>query len=357
VTLVNRAKNHTSQQTRAQLVVGVGFDHQNITVALIDERAHVLARQQAETPQRTTRAAATTMTKLILGASMMKERGNGLIRAIGVSVPGEVDPSTGRVSISGLKNWKRIALGKMIEEELSDSGYDIRSPLNERSARAQSAISSHPAIAIQSRICCAVAAEGWVGGARGRKNVVYLSIGEEIEAGILADGRVLRGAAGRAGWAGWMSLSEHFKPEYRAHGCLATEATLGSLVRRAIDEWGGSEHSMLGKIIKANPMQLDAAIIIRAARGGDPLALKVVGETCRWIGRGVANLISVLNPEAVVIGGKLGLSLKPFFDVVREEVERWGSPDIYKNCRIVSASLGEDAVLLGAARLAWEKSG
>jgi predicted NBD/HSP70 family sugar kinase len=356
VTLVNRTRAHTSQQTRAQLVVGVGFDHRNITVALVDERARVLARQQAETPQRTTRAAATTITKLILGACLTTERGDGVIRAIGVSVPGQVDPSTGRVSISGLKNWTRIALAKMIEEGLSESGYDIRNPLNERRARAQPAISSQPAIAIQPHICCAAAAEGWVGGARGKNNVVYLSIGEAIEAGILADGRVLQGAAGMAGWAGWMGLSEHFKPEYSAHGCLATEATIGSFVRRAIDEWGGSEHSMLGKIIKADPMQLDAAIIIRAARGGDPLALKVVNETCRWIGRGIANLIAILNPEAVVIGGKLGLSLKPYFDLVREEVERWGQPDIYKNCRIVSASLGDDAVLLGAARLAWHRS-
>jgi predicted NBD/HSP70 family sugar kinase len=357
VTLVNRTKVSTSQQSHAQLVVGVGFDHRNITVALVDERARVLARDQAETPQRTTRAVAMAMTKLILGASMTKERGDGLIRAIGVSVPGQVDPSTGRVSISGLKNWTRIALAKMIEEGLRDSGYDIRNPLNERRARAQTAISSQPAIAIQPRICCAAAAEGWVGGARGKNNVVYLSIGEEIEAGILADGRVLQGADGKAGLAGWMSSSEHFKSEYSAHGCLATEATSGSLVRRAIDEWGGGEHSMLGKIIKADPMQLDAAVIIRAARGGDPLALKVVNETCRWIGRGIVNLIAILNPEAVVIGGKLGLSLKPFFDLVREEVERWGPPGIYKNCRIVSASLGEEAVLLGAARLAWQRSG
>jgi glucokinase len=354
---VNRTRARTSQQTRAQLVIGVRFDRRNITVALVDERARVLARQRAETPQRTTRAAAMAMTKLILGASMTKERGDGLIRAIGVSVPGQVDPSTGRVSISGLKNWTRIALAKMIEEGLSDSGYDIRNPLNERRARAQLAISSHPEIAIQPHICCAAAAECWVGGARGKNNAVYLSIGKEIEAGILADGRVLQGSAGRAGWAAWMSLSEHFKPEYNAHGCLATEATIGSLVRRAIDEWGGSEHSLLGKIIKADPMQLDAAIIIRAARGGDPLALKVVNETCRWIGRGIANLISILNPEAVVIGGELGLSLKPFFDAVREEVERWVPPEIYKNCRIVSASLGEEAVLLGAARLAWQISG
>ncbi len=354
---MNRTRLRTSQQTRAQLVIGVGFDHQNITVALVDERARLLARQQADTPQRTTRAAASAMTKLILGASLTKERGESLITAIGVSVPGQVDPDSGRVSISGLKNWTRIALGKMIEEGLSDSGYDIRNPINERRARAQPGRSSQPQIAIQPRICCTAAAEGWVGGARGRDNVVYLSIGEEIEAGIIVDGRVLRGADGRAGLAGWMGLSEQFKPEYAAHGCLTTEATIGSLARRAIDEWSGSSSSMLGKMIKADPMQLDAPIIIRAARGGDPLALKIVNETCRWIGRGIANLISILNPEAVVIGGELGLSLKPFFDVVRGEVERWTPPNNSKNCRIVSASLGDEAVLLGAARLAWVKSG
>ncbi|MBO0722526.1 MAG: ROK family protein, partial [Blastocatellia bacterium] len=71
---------------------------------------------------------------------------------------------------------------------------------------------------------------------------------------------------------------------------------------------------------------------------------------------GIASLISILNPAAVVIGGSLGLSLKPFFDEVREEAERWSPPNRSKTCRIVGASLGDDAALLGAARLAWLKS-
>jgi glucokinase len=356
VTDVNKNREHTSQQTHAQQVIGVGFDSRKIKVALVDEHARVLTRQQAETPSRTTRAAVAIITKLILGVSMAKERGNSNIRAIGVSVPGQVDPASERVSIPGLKNWTRVALGKMIEEGLSESGYDIRTSPNEKRARAQAALSSHPAIALQSSIGCAAAAESWVGGARGKNNVVYLSLAEEIEAGIIADGRVLQGAGGKAGLAGWLSLSENFKPEYNAHGCLATEATVGSLARRAIDDWSDSSNSMLGKIIKDDPMQLDAAIIVRAARGGDPLAIKVINETCCWIGRGIANLVSILNPEAVVIGGNLGLALKPFFDDVREEVARWNPPKISKNCKIVAASLGDDALLLGAARLAWIKA-
>jgi glucokinase len=343
------------QEVRAQHVIGVEFDVRNITVALVDERARVLARNQIETPNRTTRAAVATMTKLILGASLAKERGDSLIRAVGVSVPGQVDPESERVTISGLRNWTRIALGKMIEEGLSDSGYDIRTPHNERRARAQPGLSAHPSIAIQPCIRCAAAAEGWVGAARGKNDVVYLSIGEEIEAGILADGRILQGAGGKAGLAGWLSLSDQFKPEYNAYGCLATEATIGSLARRALDEWSGGSSSMIGKIIKADPMRLDAAIIIRAARGGDPLAVRVIDETCRWIGRGIANIISLLNPQAVVIGGELGLSLKPFFGELRAEAARWSPPSVTKNCRIVGASLADDAGLLGAARLAWQK--
>ncbi|MBO0798993.1 MAG: ROK family protein, partial [Blastocatellia bacterium] len=270
---MKRGNARTVRQTRAQHIIGIGLEAGRITAALVDERARVLARQQADTPQRTTRAVAAAITRLILGASMAEDRGDSLIMAIGVSVPGHVDPESERVSLPERKNWTRVALGKMIEEGLSDSGYDIRTPPNERRAKAQAVLSAHPAIAIQPRVCCAAAAEAWVGGARGKEDLVYLSLGDEIEAGIIAGGRLLRGTGGTAGLAGWLSLSESFKQEYNAQGCFASEATSGALVRRALEEWSGNSSStMLGKIIKADPLQLDAAMIIRAARGGDTLA-------------------------------------------------------------------------------------
>lgn len=346
----------TSQQPVSLLVVGVEFDRVNIAAALIDDRARVLARRQAETPHRTTRAAISATAELILGVAATDERGNRPISAIGVSFSGVVDPATERVTIQGLKNWTRVAVRQMIEEALSDSGHDIRTTINEKRARAQHSASSHPPMTVNSKIACLAAAESWVGAARGKDDVVYLSLGDEIEVGVLAGGRILTGAGGRAGSAAWLGLSENFKREYETRGCLANEASTVSLTRRAIEEWSGSSNSMLGKLIKAEPAQLDAATIIRAARGGDALALKVIDETCRWIGRGAANLISILNPDAVVIGGELGLALKPFFDQIREEARQWASPETYKQCRIVSATLGEKASVLGAARLAWIRS-
>ena len=114
---------------------------------------------------------------------------------------------------------------------------------------------------------------------------------------------------------------------------------------------------MLGGLIKADASRLDAAMILRAARGGDKLAVKVVRDTCHWIGRGAANLISILNPDALVIGGELGVGLKPFLDDIREEARRWAAPEAAKQCRIVSASAGANAGVIGAARLGLLQAG
>jgi glucokinase len=82
-----------------------------------------------------------------------------------------------------------------------------------------------------------------------------------------------------------------------------------------------------------------------------------VHETCAWVGRATANLISLLNPEAVVLGGAFSLALKPFLADIRREAKRWAAPTNARQCSIVAAKLGDQAALLGAARLAWLKIG
>jgi len=333
-------------------VIGIEFNQVQITAILVDESARVVESLQLETPLRTTRAAIAALSKSILDLAASKQRGDSPIVAIGLSVAGLIDPPTGRVSVPGLTGWTRVALREMLEKSLSDSGHDIRLPLHQKRARAALAESSHPAISIHARASASAAAESWCGSARGKNNVVYLSVGAEIEAGLLADGRALVGAGGQAGAAGWLAVSEHFKAEYETNGCLSAEAAMKAMARRAIEEWDGKGSSMLGGLVKADASQLDAATILRAGRGGDKLAVKVINDTCRWLGRGVANLISILNPEVVVIGGEVGSALKPFLDSIREEARRWAAPNAARQCRIVGASVGEKASALGAARLA-----
>lgn len=340
------------QSEAKPLAVGIEFDQARITAVLLDENARLIAERQTETPQRTTRATVAALSKSVLELAASKERGDSPIIAIGLAVPGVIDPPSGRVTIVGMKGWTRVPLSQMLEESLDESGHDIRTPIHEKRARAQHTVSAHPLITIHSRVAANAAAESWHGAARGKTSVVYLSIGAEFEVGILANGRPLMGASGNAGAAGWMAVGENFRDEYETNGCLAAEAAIKAITRRAIEGWDGQTNSMLSSVIQQDVSQLDAATVIRAARGGDKLAVKVIGDTCRWIGRGVANLISTLNPEVVVIGGELGLPLKAFLDDVREESRRWAAPEAARQCRIVSATVGEKAAVIGAARLA-----
>ncbi|MGE0130419.1 MAG: ROK family protein [Blastocatellales bacterium] len=346
----------TPQTQVSPLAIGIEFDHAKIAAALVNENGRIVEEREIATPQRTTRATASEMTRGIVALAVSQSRVSSPINAIGFSVAGLVDPATGRVSmpeLNGLRGWTRVALLQMIEEGLNGAGVDIRTPPDERRARAKLSDSAHPAMVVNPRAAAVAAGEAWVGAARGKNNVVYLSIGEDVEAGIIAGGRAVTGAGGLAGAAGWLALGENFKQEFELRGSLAAEAAAGALKRRAIEGWDGSAKSVIGHVIKDDAAQLDDAAIIRAARGGDSLALKTINETCRWVGRGVANLISILNPDAVVIGGNVGLMLKPYLDEIREEAGRWAMPGSARQCRIVNAALGEKAALIGAARLAF----
>jgi glucokinase len=342
-------------QTQAPpVVIAIQFDHSKIIAALVNELGRAVEEREIPTPQRTTRAAAVELAKMIVALAVSQSRARSHINAIGVSVAGLVDPATGRVSIPGLKGWTRVALRQMIEEELKGAGVDIRVPPNEKRARAKYGDSAFPAMVIDSRAAAMAAGEAWIGAARGKNNVVYLSIGEDIEAGIIIDRRVAHGAGGMAGAAGWFALSENFKQEFESRGCLTVEAAGASLKRRVIEGWDGDSKSVVGNLIKDDLAQLDDLAIIRVARGGDALALNSVNDTCRWIGRGVANLISILNPDAIVIGGHLGSALKPYLDQIREEAGKWAMPASARQCRIANATLGDKAALIGAARLAFD---
>ena len=340
------------------LVIGVEFNQSTISAALVDDQARIVAERQTETPQRTTRATITAIADQILAVASAKEREGSSIAAIGLAVPGVVDPQTARVSfarLNGFRSWTRVPLIETINEILDESGHDIRTPVTERRARAGHSVSAHPVMAVASSAAAKAAAESWHGAARGKDSVIFLSVGSDIEAGILASGRVFSGASGLAGAAAWLAVGQEFKHEYETEGCLSAEATLNSLARRAVEASGGYDGSMLGGLIQSG-VQLDTQTILRAARGGDKLAVKVITDTCHWLGRGIANLISILNPETVVIGGEFGLALKPYLDEIREEARRWAAPDAVKQCRIAAASVGEKAVLIGAARLAWLKT-
>lgn len=177
-----------------------------------------------------------------------------------------------------------------------------------------------------------VLGEQWLGAARGCNDVVFLAVGTGIGAGILSGGRLIDGAGGIAGAVGWFALNPQPREEYSRVGCWEAESAGPALARRL------------------NAVSGEA--VVAAARNGDQPALAAIEETARYLGLGIANLVSVLNPEMIVLGGGLMQAGDLFLPTIRSVLPVWAQPVSAQQVRIELTQLGEDAGLLGAARLA-----
>ena len=343
---------------RTPTVIALELQSDQAIAALINDTGRLLLTRTVPIKQTTVRATVAALSQLILELAIAPERKTVSIKGVGISVPGLVDQRAGRVSFTHHDgfHWERVPLGTMIEKALETSGVDIRFSSAAPPAREAKLESGHPPFAIYANRDTQVAAEAWCGAAAGKSNVVMLSLETPMNAGILVANKILHGTSDGAGALGFLALGEAYKNEYAMQGALTFEANESALVRRTLEQWTADSDSLLSQLTLADPAQLTADMILRAARSGDPLALSVVKETCGWIARASAVVISLLNPEAVVIGGAFGLLLKPFLSTIRREAKRWAQPSAMKQCQIVNAKLGEQARLLGAARLAWLKS-
>jgi glucokinase len=193
-------------------------------------------------------------------------------------------------------------------------------------------------VAIDSDRSGYVLGEAWLGAARGLRDVVFVAIGTGIGVGILIDGRVVRGAHGIAGAAGWWALNPEFADEYAQTGCWEAESAGPAIARHA--------------------RTADAQAAVAAARAGNGVAVATLDRAAAFAGMGIANLVSLLNPEVVVLGGGVVHGAGDLLlDQIRKEAGKWAQPLAMARCRIELTQLGEDAGLLGAARLALDLLG
>lgn len=202
-----------------------------------------------------------------------------------------------------------------------------------------------------------VLGEQWLGAACGLTDVVFLAVGTGIGAGIIANGRLCRGASDIAGAIGWFALDPRKKEIYKQIGCFEAEAAGPSVARRAADRIASGDTSLILKLTGGHLEAITAELVVEAARKNDPLACRVLEETAVYLGMGVANIVSMLNPQMVVLGGGLLQAGDLLLEPLRREIVEWAQPLSAKQVRIERTWLGEDAGLLGAARLALLHTG
>ncbi|MBK5230871.1 MAG: ROK family protein, partial [Thermoleophilia bacterium] len=212
-------------------------------------------------------------------------------------------------------------------------------------------------VAIDNDANVAALAEQRFGAARGKRDVVLLTLGTGVGGGVVIDGKSFRGAAGSGAELGHMTVLADGPPcqgNCPNRGCLETMCSGTAIARDATEVAGEHPDSQLGQVLAAD-RELTGALVTELAAGGDNLAMAVLARAGFYLGTGIVSLVNVFNPQAVVIGGGAAaageLMLGPAREVVRE---RALSPN-KELCEIVPARFGAEAGMLGAALLAFDE--
>lgn len=187
----------------------------------------------------------------------------------------------------------------------------------------------------------AVLGEWWMGAARGYQHVASVIIGTGIGGGFVVDGKLWRGRDRLAGAVGWFPM---MGPNGLDH--WENLASGPAVVRRFRQLVASGQNSNL--MIE----DITTRAIFTAARQGDKVALDVLNEVAAYIGYGVASIISLVNPQIVVLGGSVGQQGDLLLKIVQDTVQQWAQPISARDIPIVCSTLGEDANLLGMTYVA-----
>jgi len=258
------------------------------------------------------------------------------INAICIACAGGIDTGRGVVITPSpnLPDWVEIPLADTIKKKLGVSTF----VLNDASA--------------------AALGEHRYGVGRGVKNLVLLTLGTGIGGGIIADDKLYLGAVGGAGELGHMTIdADGPRCGCGNTGCLEMLASGTAVAKNAIERIKGGEKSSLTDMVGGELDKITAQIIGKAARSGDKLAQDVIARAAYYLGIGMVNVVNIFNPEMVIFGGGMAELGEMIIGPGRKMVvERTFSINA-RAVRIVTAQLGNEAGIYGAAAFALDKAG
>ncbi len=254
---------------------------------------------------------------------------------IGIACAGGIDSGRGVVVTSSpnMIGWTDVPLADILKERFKVGAYVV----NDASA---AALGEH---------CC--------GAGKGVDNLVLLTLGTGIGGGIIAGGELYLGAIGAAAEIGHMTIDDNGpKCGCGNTGCLEMLASGRAVERDAIKRIGRGEKSSLVEIVGGETDKITAEMVGKAAREGDPLALGVLSQASYYLGIGMINLVNIFNPEMIVLGGGMAELGDLFIAPGRKMVAERAFPISSRSVRIVTAQLGNEAGVYGAAAFALEQS-
>jgi glucokinase len=309
-------------------VLAIDIGGTKLAAGIVDTEGRILAR--GEVPTLAAQGLEPVLGRIVeLGRNLLSrpEVADVPVHRVGVGCAGPVDLKAGLVfNPPNLPGWTRVPLTDHIQRAL-----ELPTVL-ENDANA------------------AALGEFRYGAGRGARSIVYMTVSTGIGGGIILEGKIWHGLKDAAGEIGHMTVC----PDgplcgCGSRGCLEALASGTSIARRAREAVAAGRQTGLSEI-----PALTSADVVRLARAGDVVAREVWDSAVRYLGIGVAAVITILAPERVVIGGGVTRAGDFLFQPVREEVRRRVKLVPVELVPIVPAALGPDVGILGAAAVALD---
>lgn len=313
----------------AHPAIGIDVGGTKTAAARVDVDGTVLARETLPTPAQDMVATLATMVKTAR-AVLTPEVGG-----VGVAAAGMVEAGTGVLRFAPNLAWRDVPLVGHLEAEL---GLPVVAD-NDNTAAAWG--------------------EHRFGAGRGYHDILLVGVGTGIGGGIVSGGKLFRGAHGFAAEIGHVVVD----PSGPVCGCgnrgcweqMASGQAVARAGRQAVRD--GVETSLAERSNK-DPERVTGPMVTQAAKTGDAVAVSILAEVGRWLGRGIGGLVNILDPEIVILAGGVveagDLLLEPARAEVREAVE---AADRRPEVPVVIAALGSDCGVVGAAALVLEAPG
>jgi N-acetylglucosamine repressor len=309
-------------------LLGIDIGLVNLRAVVTDLRGEVIGSTETLSNARTDLDTAVRSMLAATDSLLFESRASrDKLRAIGISHSGGIDPKTGVCLYwHSARHWKGVPLRQMFVDR-----YGVPATVDD---------SAH----------CMALAERMFGRAQDQEDFVFINIGQGIGAGLFLKGQLYKGSSGVAGEFGHCIINpDGPRCSCGNHGCLEAVASGGAMMETAVAAVKDNVTTALWEAAdRGEPITIQA--ISAAARAGDRLARKILGNAAAHMGLGIANLINLLNPPLIILGGGC---IETAGDLLLEDIIRSASgaafEAAYSNTRILPSELDGMAAARGAA--------
>lgn len=314
----------------SKYVIGISVGGTKLAVVISDSRGEIIERIRKPTnsergPENVIQRVFDMVNEIIRIVGLDKNNCTG----VGVSFGGPVNPKTGTTySFVNCPGWGGIPLKKRIEVQL---GLPV---------------------VIENDANASALAEWMYGAGRGYDYVVYMTMGTGIGGGIVVKGRLYKGTGGLAGEVGHQILLPNGpKCECGKRGCLESLCSGPAITRRAKEAIKKDPKTLILRIAEGKIENVKSEMVVRAARDGDRLANQLIYETATYMGWGIANIVSILNPDVVILGTVATAAGDLLLAPIRENVRKLGVGEAARRVKILPSQLGDQIDDLAAVSL------